>query len=137
MAARDVAVVSGARRFAVGGMGLGGMKTEEENALVRVCMGPWAEETLERIVGSTSADEENSTTAGRLYALVGLRCVSSAEKFSTLREEFEKEHGDEAVDMKQGCIGGRRDGRYCLAMVEKYALELPQTPPTKSAAKTE
>jgi hypothetical protein len=88
------AVLEKAGMFALGGIGVAGTMSPGERALREILANPNAVSRMERLL-------TNATTAGRLYALLGLRLKDRALYDRAIRE---LRAVDAKVETARGCI---------------------------------
>jgi len=95
--------------FAMGGIGYGGIMSEGERALREVLAEPDAVARLESLLPESSA-------AGQLYALVGLR-VRDREAYKRALAAFGQRSA--AVQTMRGCIGMRVPFRELVKQIDQ------------------
>jgi hypothetical protein len=106
--------VKSAQWFAVGGVGITGVTSEEELALRKIRAASDAEPQLRKLLNE-------GTSAGKMYALFGLKQLGVAD-YEVLAKPFHE--SKTPVRRVQGCIISMATTADVVRWIERYAEEM-------------
>ena len=106
--------VKSARMFAIGGVGITGVTSNEELALRKIRDTPDAQEQLRRLLNE-------GTPAGKMYALFGLKQLGASDYDSLAKPYLENKT---PVRRIQGCIISDAQTADVVSWIDQHAAQI-------------